>query len=84
MNSSRLRSLGIAAAVILSVILVLLFILLPQSDRFRRNGGENDPTVSSDPDAPGIGMLLYGISEAPYGPGDVMFHAAADGQYRYR
>lgn len=48
--------------------------------RFQRSEG-------GKPDTPDIqylsGMLLYGVSEAPYGAGDIVFKAQNPGTYRY-
>lgn len=53
--------------------------LLTGCARFKKNTGEND---ASDIQYLS-GMLLYGISEAPYGVGDILFKAQNPGTYRY-
>ena len=53
--------------------------LLTGCARFKKNTGENN---ASDIQYLS-GMLLYGISEAPYGVGDILFKAQNPGTYRY-
>ncbi len=75
----------IITAAVLIVIIIATVVLLPK-DRFKKpqeTGAEKKPVVTHDIYY-NKGMLLCGVSEAPYTQGDIKFFSYTKGTFRYK